>query len=78
MSLHVSFHGLARAEAHVLKSETEWITVVNLYDKEGGEIVVFTKGNATQVEALRAAFDMVDTMKAALKKVVEDNEGVEG
>lgn len=72
--IYTSFHGFAKAEANVNRTEFGWYSVVKFIN-EAGQVDVYTTGGAngfqSKVEALMAAFDMVDTLKAAVKKCAD-------
>lgn len=70
MSMYLSFHGFSRAEARVLKTEGKWFGLIRC-EATGETVEFFTACYPHKVEALMAAFDMVDRMRGAVEELAD-------
>ena len=72
--IRMTFQHMASAEANVYKYEggNRWWANVKLYDTQENAITFETDDYGTKVEAIMAAFDLVDTARAAVKKLADD------
>jgi hypothetical protein len=69
----IDFHNLAKATAGVFQIQPEgrWFATVNAED-ETGQVTFYTGNHKHKVEAIMAAFELVDTLKAACQKLADD------
>jgi hypothetical protein len=69
----IHFHDLKKVKARVDRIDAGWFSAIEIEGDNYSTITLFTGGyHKHKVEAIMAAFELVDTLKAACQKLADD------